>query len=218
MVIDLTRRPVVVNTDVCTAWIVVRTAANREVDGILRRRMDQRQVVIDRYANGRPNATITARAIGRRGRGERRMGDVNELRTEVELPTGDGSSARILKESRLPIDHLVNKDPHDPLPNPFEVATLYVDGFTGTMGTWRAQLILGRVRNKNGEYWQVTVRDEGARIDLVTVTAKDLAHGQGLGFDEVLPLQRLSSQAPSNTWERLRQISQVREEIPDDDA
>lgn len=210
MVIDLTRRPVVVNTDICPAWIVIRTAANRDVDGVLRRRMDQQSVGVGNR--------VFKQALGRRARGERKMGDTSELRTEVEMPMGDGPSARIVKESLLPIDHLANKDPREPLPDPYEVATFFVDGFSGSVGTWRAQIILGHVRNKNGEYWQVTVRDEGARIDLVTATAKDLAQGHG-AFDEVLPLQRLSSQtAFGNTWERLRQFSRITEDSPDDDS
>ena len=39
MVIDLTRRPVYVNTDICGGQIVVRTAAGLEVDGRIGRKL-----------------------------------------------------------------------------------------------------------------------------------------------------------------------------------
>ena len=82
---------------------------------------------------------------------------------------------------------------------------------------WRAQLIVERTKNKNGELWLVTVRDETLKLDLVTATAKELDGGGSViqlrmkgAAKEPLPLQRINAsspggpQAPLNKWERLR--------------
>jgi hypothetical protein len=134
---------------------------------------------------------------------------------EVAVEANREVADMTVQEMRLPIDHLVDRVDRDHYPNPFEVATVYMSAFTKTTGTWRAQLIVERRENKNGELWMVTVRDEGANIDLVTATAKELDTGVKVGqlhikglTREPLPLQRLNLsegqlQSP-NRWELLR--------------
>lgn len=117
---------------------------------------------------------------------------------------------RNLLETRLPVGHILYRKKDEPIPNPFEVATLYVDAFTQKQGSWRVQLILERWQNKNGDLWLVTVRDEGTKTDLVAVTMKSaqvelnalMAHD-----DDLLPLQRVTKlglgQERPNVWNRL---------------
>ncbi len=200
VVIDLSRRPVFINVDVCPGWFVVRTASKGEVDGILRRKLEKKEF--------------------RKGRGERyAVNGMIEVAVEVKVPRG----ARTLMEVRLPVDHILRRLPEEPLCNPFEVATSYVDAFTKTEGSWRAQLIVERIQNANGDLWVVTVRDESTRMDLVSATMKEIdddargglriSVGPSIGIkskEELLPLQRLtqkeSGTAPLSVWERLRLI------------
>lgn len=197
MVIDLTRRPVFINTDICEKLVVVRTASNHQVDGRLRRNLEKNE--------------------HRRGRGEKNGGNNVVI---VDIGATVETAHRTLLEVRLPLDHLVRRKADDPIPNPYEVATVYVDPFSNTTGTWRAQLLVEYVKNKNGGMWCITVRDDATKLDLFTTTAKELATGWGgqlsIGGqklpDELLPLQRVSqAKAPLgplklSRWDRIRQI------------
>jgi hypothetical protein len=198
---------VVVNTDICTQWIVVRTSSNSEVDGRIRRTLDK-----DRE---------------RLGRGEKRVGHCIAEAVPGAIVVRPKHN---LLETKLPIDHILRRGPKEPFPNPFEVATAYVDAFTNTRGTWRAQLILENTKNKNGDFWLLTVRDEVSKVDLFTVTAKELdTRGRGPilsipgvpGMDERLPLERMgstdSAKPPLSVWERLRQIEYNPNPSLDDD-
>lgn len=195
MVIDLTRKPVFINTDICANWVVVRTASNKEVDGRVRRTLEKDE---------------------RRGAGESNAGphlavvDVGALRKREE---------RTLMEVRLPIDQVIRRSEKQPIPNPFEVATVFLDAFTKKMGTWRVQILVERSSNKNGTLWLVTIKDEATGQYLVTATAKDLDASRGGPLkvagarpaDEQFPLERLSPSVlatggPLSRWERLRQI------------
>lgn len=185
MVIDLTRRPIFINTDVCTDCIVVRTARTREVDGILRRKLDARQ------------------HVPRRGN-EKRVGTMAEVTPEAEMAQGDIT----FMEVRLPTAHVSSRQPKDALPDPYEVATYYRDLFTNKIGTWRAQLIVELSSNKNGKVWLITVRDETLKVDIVCATAKDFA--RPVTGQELLPLQRgnprlAPGRGTTSVWERLRE-------------
>lgn len=192
MVIDLTRKPVVVNTDICVNWVVLRTAGNHEVDGRVRRSLEKKE-----NRRGLPEHDVMVVEVG----AMRKRDD------------------RTLMEVRLPLNHIARRRPEQPIPNPFEVATVYTDAFTKMMSTWRAQIIVERVANKNGTLWLITVRDETSKQFLLTATAKDLdaSHGgviimTGVKLpDEQFPLDRLSPSAlgptpPLSVWDRLRQI------------
>ena len=210
VVIDLSRKPVFINADVCPGWFVVRTASKGEVNGVLRRKLEKNE--------------------HRRGRGETRVGEMVVVAVEASVPRG----TRRLMEVRLPVNHILNRRPKDPMCNPFEVATSYVDAFSKTEGSWRAQLIVELIQNANGDLWVVTVRDESTRMDLVSVTMKEIdedARGRvRVSFgqiapktkEDLLPLQRLtmkeSHPVPMNVWERLRAIDYNPALEPDDEA
>jgi hypothetical protein len=189
VVIDLSRKPVFVNTDVCTGWFVIRTASNDIVDGLLRRRLEKREY--------------------RKGRMEKHAGNnVTVVLPEARVIRGK----RTLLECRLPVEHVLRRKNDEPMPNPFEVATLYTDAVTKQEGSWRVQLILERWKNQNGDLWLVTVRDENTATNLIVVTMKSIeeeAHGVlGMHKDDQLPLQRVTTtQQPAkrlNVWDRLR--------------
>lgn len=205
MVIDLTRRPIFINTDICPSWVVVRTAANTEVDGRVRRTVDSRYT---------------------RGRGERHGGNKTLI---VDIGAQRAREGRTVMEVRLPLDHVVRRRMDEPRPNPFEVATLYTDAFTKTVGTWRAQILVECTNNKNGSVWFVTVRDEVENRDIVTATAKDLDASRHSVLvvtnqkppDELFPIDRLTPGAeapgPLSVWERLRRIEYSPNPSLDDD-
>lgn len=203
MVIDLTRKPVVVNTDICPAWVVVRTASNASVDGRLRRKLDKNE--------------------RRRGRGETNIG--GEM---VEVEIGASSPPRTektLHETRLPIDHIRRRRGDDPFTNPYEVATVYTDAFTGRVGVWRAQILAAYAENRNGGVWLITIRDEALKIDLFTASAKDLDDKRGELTvegatlpDDRFPLNRINpgtATAPLSVWDRIRR-TQYRPNSGDD--
>ena len=189
MVIDLSRKPVFVNTDVCNGWFVIRTASDGSVDGLLRRRLEKNE--------------------HRRGRKEKHAGNSS---TFVEPEAKMVHKEKTFFETRLPVDHILRRQKDEPLPNPFEVATSYRDVFTQRWGSWRAQILIERWQNKQGELWVVTVRDEVTRTDLVTLTMKEIqkevATGIGTHNDDLLPLERITAlraQPKRQTvWDRLR--------------
>ncbi len=196
MVIDLTRRPVFLNTDICPSWVVIRTAANDEVDGRLRRKLEKKEY--------------------RRTRGAKSLGGI----TEVAVGASRVASRRTILECRLPVDHIFHRRDNDPLPNPYEVATVYSDAFTRLVGTWRAQILVGLQKNKNGDLWLITVRDETTKIDLFTATTKELETTMPIQLvlgppkgdpESKLPLDRIDPtsqgvRVPLSVWDRLRQI------------
>ncbi len=206
MVIDLTRKPVVVNTDICQNWVVVRTASNSDVDGRLRRKLEKREF--------------------RRGRGEKHVG--NEM-AEVEVGASLQRPGKMVLETRLPLDHILRRKDDEPLTNPYEVATLYTDGFTNKQSIWRAQILVEHVKNKNGGIWLVTIRDDGAKIDLLTATAKELETSSPVlimkgvpNSEDRFPLDRIKggakeSAGPLNVWERIRRTSYHPAGLDDDE-
>ncbi len=202
MVIDLTRRPVFLNTDICLNSIVVRTSSNGEVDGRLRRQMEKSE--------------------HRRSRNERMAG---AHLVELDVGATRVTPSRNIMESRLPLNHILLRHKDDPIPNPYEVATVYVDAFTQKTGTWRARISIEQAKNKNGSLWLITIRDEVAKIDLVTATVKELeterARGLTLGGhgpDDQLPLERMGARPTGklSVWERLRLIEYGGSETDED--
>jgi hypothetical protein len=193
MVIDLTRRPVFINTDICQNSVVIRTASGAGVDGRLRRKLE-------------PGERL-------KGRGETRGG---KDATEVAIGALRVGPKRTIMECRLPIDHVLRRGPKDPIPNPFEVATVVRDAFTDTMGAWRVQILVEHTSNKNGDLWLITLRDEGLKTDLFTATAKELDTTDGhlsipgvKSNEDRLPLERMRGEGvegPLSVWDRLRRI------------
>jgi hypothetical protein len=188
MVIDLTRRPVVVNTDVCPQWIVVRTASNGQVDGLIRRIIEVRQ----------------------------RRGPVKQDMLVVAVGVRRQTKDRTIMEARLPIDHVIRRHSDTPLPNPYEVATHWVDPFTESTGTWRVQISVNHVVGKGDPVWYVILRDETVGQFIAILTAKDLDASEVViqvgnklprTSDELFPLERINQSSqpePLNVWQRLR--------------
>jgi len=199
MVIDLSRMPVLVSSDVCPDSIVIRTARDKTVDGILRRKIDPKNLTPD-------NGAL-------RNRNEKKVSDVYEVAVEAQL----SRSGQTLQEMRLPLRHMLTWDPKNGLlPEPFEVATAYREGITKRLGTWRIQIkveiLQNQVKNgKNGRIWLITIRDEGARRDIVTATMK-LPEDEGpvLPKLELLPIQKklnvLEKPESLSVWARLRML------------
>lgn len=191
MVIDLTRRPIVINTDVCQDSIVIRTAGAGTVDGLLRRRLEKREQPI-------------------RNVEKQQAADMCEVVPTVSLPRGGVT----LREVRLPMRHVFARGERKgiPFPNPYEVATYFKDSLVGAQGTWRIEIKLEKVVNNNGTFWTATFRDLAAGMDLATATTKSLDFDNTLHSKlEPLPLERVLAKTGENTplkptsvWDRLR--------------
>lgn len=148
MVIDLTRLPVVINTDVCPSSIVLRTARAHGVDGIPRRTNEDRWGKVKTF-----EAEVKASRAYKDG----------VIFQEFRLDLG-----HILPKTKA----------GDITQSPFEVATWARDHFSGTSSTWRVRISIEQQYNKNGQVWFVTLTDERALLPVVTLTAKNLARGE----------------------------------------
>jgi hypothetical protein len=192
MVIDLTRRPVVINTDICLKWVIVRTASNREVRGTLQREYE-----------------------GTRHPSEKSIG--NKF---IELTPGATRvlGEMIYLESRLiPTRRTKNY----PLCAPYEVATVYVDSYTRRRGTWRAQVTLEdakanwivSVRDEGSKVDLVmaTVKTLEEREEMDHNDSILQLRGPIKPQDEVFPLNRIDKDQtpikPMSIWERIRNIT-----------
>jgi hypothetical protein len=127
-----------------------------------------------------------------------------------------------LLECRLPVKEIVSQLRQGIAFHPYEVATVYRDSVIGKQGIWRAQIVIGCTKKSEVGMgvWMVTVRDEAAKMELVTATIKEVeeVHGglrlknQPQDPDEVFPLDRVPSRMlkqPAgrlNVWDRLRLI------------
>ncbi len=189
MVIDLTRRPVFINTDICVKHVVIRTAKQTGgVDGRIMRRIEKGSRTFAQW--------------------EEVIKDWAYLRIGASK---DGPSETTIMEYRLPVHDIVWGRRKKMLFDPYEVATLHWEG--GKRGAWRVHLTINYATNPNGVVWFITVRDEGAKLDLLTATLKEVFEHRKLAdfdHDDLLPLERLARELPSpgkrrTVWDLLRQ-------------
>ena len=218
MVIDLTRRPVFINTDICTKHVVVRTASTQGAS------MDA--------VNGR-----IARSLPKSQHRFHEEESAGQNLAYVKIGASKKSPQSTLMECRLPVQSIVGGLSQGLLFDPYEVATLYLDSFTNKRGVWRAQLMINSAKNVNGTVWLITVRDEEAKVNLVTATLKEPPAKQKTlfvkppgrfdrrgtsanltaevqapqDFDDLLPLERIGVSAPGSVgprsvWDLIRAI------------
>ena len=203
MILDLTKKPVAVTTDACSGHVVVRTMGNRDVDGALRRKFNKN--------------------VWKRPGYENQTTSVIDVTVGKEMRVKD----RTLKEYLLPLSHALPKqlaavnqnvrrnqiiDARNDaeIPDPFEVASVCQDGFTGMVSSWRAQIILNAKTIQGGILWQVTIRDETTKTDLLTIQEKNLLTRKDPQF--VFPLELVTAQAKIleenqgvlSVWDRLQ--------------
>lgn len=89
------------------------------------------------------------------------------------------------------------------LPDPFEVATGYVDLVTGKLGQWRLQVTLQYRKNKT---WLVQVLSPEIGPLVAVSTKEDLLPSSAVTIPCRFPLQRLMGdklQGPHNAWSKL---------------
>lgn len=123
-------------------------------------------------------------------------------------------------ETRVPCEVPFNRDAASSaeqpiLPNPYEVATVFVDAVTKFHGLWRIAIQMEPCRNKNGHIyeWVCTCTHIGAQVGtpLVSCVLRDL---ETLGFretpkKEIFPINRHLKQTaeggqPETDWDRLK--------------
>jgi hypothetical protein len=197
MIIDVTRKPLLVLPDEILDSVVVRSIGNRECMGIVTYVYARRWQKDEKLAEIDPGAKMT-------------RGDATCFETRLILP-----GARGLKKS--PYDILHDYDETYPrrdfsntarekeatatiLPEPYEVASAFKDPITGFGGTWRLGFRVEK--HKNGKTWLVTVIDVTQGVLLCTVAAKNLDPNPTVL--ETLPLARATRNIATGTaWDRI---------------
>ena len=205
MILDLTRRPMLMLHEQCPQSIVVRTFQTKDVNGRLSVKRDTRvyRASIEKMIFIEPGASL-------------KRGEITCMETRIDLVEAlDAYRAANAGELRWDrVDTVVDGVPHvnlnyrmekpklDLVPEPYEVATGAKDAITGQIVTWRVAISI----QQRKALWLVTVRDisEEKAVDLCTIGVYDLDPRPRLRDD--LPLLRLMKTIvgkPQNAWEHL---------------
>lgn len=201
MIIDLSRRPLIIYPEECTASVVVRSVGNRTVSGfvsfwVMPDRAGRRMIDLG------PDAQMT-------------KGDVTCYETRLPLP-----GAKVVTNGHSPYEYVYEGDQRrgrpqgrpgsDPEkeklafpPDPFECPSVWKDMLTGTTGTWRVNVRIEYVLRMKKAPWIVSVIDgvNGTTLSTVAVSGLD---PNPLVADS-LPLKRAVAKTalPGNAWTRI---------------
>jgi hypothetical protein len=199
LLIDLTKKPLIVYPEECASSVVVRTIGNQIVAGILRRgkhdlppgakvtrgKSTLYESRIPLYADADVVMTIGGRTVPSR-RSVSRFGTMRtrELRPGERPPEFEEQPAIKLTES-------------------FEVATVCHDALTDFPGTWRIGIRVEFVPKLKKAPWVVSMQeigDETRTLATIAVASLDPA-----GLPETLPLNRAIQKTiqPANAWTKI---------------
>ena len=189
----------VLNTDSCPKWVVVRTASNRDMTGKLQRKLGDKD-----FAH-RHEKNVGSRTVELIPGATRVLGGINYLETRL-IP--------------------VRKTEESPLCIPYEVGTVCVDHYTKKLGTWRAQVTLEdskthwlvTLRDEISSIclFTATIKflEEPSELGMRVLRLRANT------IDENFPLNRVSTKQdpvvpkePMSIWERIRNTTLE----PDDD-
>ncbi len=192
MLIDLSRKPLIVYPETCPSSVVVRSIGNHEVSGTV-------TYWVDSARAGRKRKELKPDASIARGK---------SMLCETRIP---------LPGTKRPYDedpyakenygHRVFKPSHEPkvniLPEPFEVASVYVDVVTGAAGTWRAGFRIEFVDKMKKSPWVISISDVTTGTMLSTVAVSSLEPNPVL--TDPLPLTKAVQHtvSPGNAWTRI---------------
>lgn len=189
MILDLTRRPILILQDQCPGTVVVRTFHTRDADGRIYVKREHEEMKFLK-----PGASL-------------QRGAITCMETQLNLWEALGAYAgknnfrKTVKEFSFFWTSGTEKYDLDLSAEPYEVATGSKDGVTGGQSAWRAAIYIQRYKG----LWFVTVQDiSGDKpFDLCTVGTRDLSvNAQVTDF----PLLRLTKKIvgkPQNAWEHL---------------
>lgn len=192
MLIDLTRKPLIVYPETCPTSVVVRTIGNHEVNGLVSFWIDNERAA-RRRRDLKPDANIT------RGRS-------TLFETRIPLPgtrreRGDDPYERDVPYRRWRDD--LPKSKANILPEPFEVASVYQDALTNVAGTWRAGIRIEFVEKLKKNPWVVSILDVTSSAVLATLAVSTLDPNPLIA--DPLPLTKAVQRqvAPGNAWTRI---------------
>jgi hypothetical protein len=196
VLIDLTRKPLIVYPEVCESSVVVRSIGNRDVNGIVSFWLDaERKARRRRDIN--PDAKIT--------RGPSTLYETRLPLPGVNLAYGQNPYLRDDPHWRNARDFGPEKKRADAniLPEPFEVASAYQDTLTGIHGTWRAGLRIEFMEKMKKSPWVVSVLDVTSGVTLSTIAVSGLDPNPLIS--DPLPLTKAVQRtvAPGNAWTRI---------------
>ena len=191
MIIDVTRKPLIVFSDEITDSVVVRSIGNREVSGLVtflyeRRNMKARTISLE------PGASLT-------------RGDSTCFETRILLPGSKGPKENPYDFTRDYFNYNYNDEAAMAkqakiLPEPFEVASYFKDPVTGFSGTWRVGI--RAEKHKNGKTWLVAISDSLTGTLLCTIATRGLDPNPQIL--ETLPLKRATRNVVVGTaWDRI---------------
>jgi hypothetical protein len=195
VLIDLTRKPLIVYPETCVTAVVVRTIGNREVNGIVCYWLDPERAT-RRRKELPPDAKIT-------------RGQSTLYETRLPLPGWNKAADNpyIKEEPWVPLGGrriaLTKKKDVSILPEPFEVASVYHDAVTGASGTWRAGIRIEHVEKMKKNPWVVAIMDVTTGVTLSTLAISGLDPNPLIA--DALPLSKAVQRtaAPGNAWTRL---------------
>ena len=197
MIIDVTRKPLLVLPDEITDSVVVRSIGNRDVPGIVTYVYARRWQKAEKRTEIEPGAKMT-------------RGDHTCFETRLILPGAknvEKSPYNVLHDydQRYPRASFDSADRAKEatatiLPEPFEVASSFKDPVTGFGGSWRLGFRVEQ--HKSGKMWLVTVIDVTTGVLLCTIGAKNLDPNPGIL--EPLPLSKATRAIATGTaWDRI---------------
>jgi hypothetical protein len=174
MILDLSKRPVVVCTDDCPRSVVVRTLKDVAIPGSISGSLPSEN-----------NPTTLKEAV---------------IKPVATMPLGDG---RVCLESRLPIAHIRPRGPQDLAPDPFIVVTAYKNTFANTFSSWRLRISIELHKNARLWYVTVYDEGEERYLLTATAKDLDKAK-ELLSPEEVpiQRLERMKG-APYTAWDWL---------------
>ena len=194
MILDVTRKPLLILPDEVSDSVVVRSLGNRNVTGLITYTV-QLSTVKSRTVSLDPGASL-------------RQGEITCFETRLLLPGSrrpkdspyaDMNDYAPRYRARYEFEH-EKKEPVQILPEPFEVASVYRDPVTRFMGTWRVGMRIEK--HQNGKTWLVTAHDPVTGMLLCTVAVRGLDPNPQI--PDVLPLTKATrNKVATNAWERI---------------
>lgn len=199
MIVDVTRKPVIIYPEDCPSSVVVRSIGNRTVSGFVSYWTDQdrkgrRLVDLD------PDARMT-------------RGDSTCYETRLPLPGSKVEKGQTPYENVYTPDlrrGVVRRPGADPVremegipPDPYECPSVWKDMLTGVSGTWRVNVRIEFVKRMKRAPWAVSVFDGVSGTTLATIAVSTLDPNPLIADN--LPLKRAIVQTaqPGNAWTRI---------------
>jgi hypothetical protein len=203
MLIDVSRKPLIIYPDEAPQSVVVRSIGNRDVNGIV-------SYWIDAHHADRRRKDLTPGAQVARG-------SATLYETRIPLPgvvmpnspyySPHDANLRENRRYQARYSGIPEREPAkkvEILPEPFEVASAFSDLVTNSHGTWRTGIRIEYVEKMKRAPWVVSIVDVTSNATLSTIAVGGLVVKPET--PDVLPLTRAiqkTSQGPANAWTRL---------------